>query len=225
MSYSGLGSYYTFSPHEVYSGMGEYYETGMGAYYYDGFGALKDTFNVDEILGYIAASDACYGPGGVCFGEGAGTAACTSAQGACNLAGQRANKEIQAALNQLGYGPLAVDGSLNWRGAYKRFLADHNLTMGPGYGITKQALLLMKAQLAAGEKPGPGAAVEHQKINGEYIPVKPAPAVAVAGMGGGSLLLAAAVVGGLGYLAYRAGKKKKKGAGAGPPKTKAMQLT
>lgn len=187
---AGYGSYYEFSPHQVYAGYG-----ATALYQLD----------VDQVMNDIAASDACYGPGGACSDPS--SAACKSAQSACNFAASRANKEIAAALNALGYGPIAVDGSLSWQGAYSQFLADNGLTKGPGYGITRQALLTMKQQLEAGESPGPNEPTTYKKVNGEFVPTNGG--VGIAGMSTGTLVLAAVAIGGLGYLAYQAGKKKK----------------
>lgn len=204
---AGYGSYYEFSPHQVYAGYGAT--------------AASYPLDADEVMNNIAKSDACYGPGGACAGTNAGSAGCIAAQGACNWAGQKANKDIAAALNALGYGPVAVDGSISWRGAYSQFLAANGLSKGPGYGITRQALLTMKQQLDAGQTPGPGDPVVYKKVNGELIPA--GNGAARAGVSGGTLLIAALVVGGLGYAAYKVGKKKKGGSG-GRVSTSSMQL-
>lgn len=184
---NGMGSYYSFSPHEVYSG-------------YGGFGASDIDFSADKVMADIAISDVCYGPGGT-----------GQPSGACNAAGQRVNKAVSAALNELGYGPLAVDGSINWKTAWKKFLADFQMTPGPGFGLSRQGLQLMEQQLAKGETPGPAAPVVYEKVDGEYLPKgKPSDQIAAASMAaGGTLLLAVAAVGVLGYLAYTSGKKKK----------------
>jgi hypothetical protein len=187
MSYASIGSYYEFTPHEIFpatSGVGEYYElpvAGYGEYYelpvagYGAFGAEASFFDVQTILNNVAKSDACYGPGGACWQlaskDDAGKAACAKAQGPCNFAGQKVGKDMQAALNQLGYGPMAVDGTLSWEGPYKRFLSDFDMSPGPGYGITKAGLLKMKQQLEKGAAPGPGKKVVHKKVNGEFIPI------------------------------------------------------
>lgn len=202
---AGYGSYYEFSPHQVYAGYG-----ATALYQLD----------VDQVMADIAASDVCYGPAGVC--KDPASAECKAAQGTCNFKGQRANKEIAAALNALGYGPVAVSGAITWQAAYNQFLADNGLAKGPGYGITRQALLTMKQQLEAGEPTGPGEPATYKKVNGELIPTKPPPAdAAKAGVSTGTILLAALAVGGIGYLAYKAGKKKKGGAGS---TSRAMQL-
>jgi hypothetical protein len=204
---AGYGSYYEFSPHQVYAGY------GATAPLYD--------LDVDQVLADINTSDFCYGPQGVCSGDKAGTAVCKGAQGQCNFAGQRANKEIAAALNALGYGPIAVSGAITWKGAYSQFLADNGLAKGPGFGITRQALLTMKAQLDAGETPGPAEPATYKKVNGELIPTGKPGDAARAGVSTGTILLAALVVGGIGYAAYKAGKKKK---GGGRATTSAMAL-
>jgi hypothetical protein len=147
-------------------------------------------------------------------------------QGTCNNKSQQVNKAVSAALNELGYGPIAVDGSINWEGAYSRFLADFGLTKGPGYGLTQQALSVMEQELKAGNVPGPNPPVKYNKVDkNTYVPTKkPSEQIAAAGMGGAGLLLAALVVGGIGYAAYKSGQKKKRG---GPRRTsggRAMRL-
>jgi hypothetical protein len=215
-----------------YKGIGEFYETGLGmggcgcagmggcgcagmsGCGCSGFGATS-TLNVSAVLADIATSDKCYGPSPV---KGFST-------GTCNAAAARANKEIAVALNALGYGPMAVDGSTSWQSGYASFLAANGLVAGPGYGITAQALTLMNQQLVAGDKPGPGEVVGYKKVNGEYIPTGDK-AINVAGLSGTPLLLAALAVGGVGYLVYRASKKKKGGRSipSRPPMTSAMTV-
>lgn len=203
MSYSGMGAYYELSEHEVFpatSGYGEFYKLPQA-----GFGAVGSSgFSADDVLRNVAISDTCYGPGGT-----------GKPSGACNVAGQKANKAVAAGLNELGYGPVAVDGSISWQGAWSQFLADHGLTPGPGFGLTKQGLLLMEQQIRNGEKPGPGKKVVYKKVNGEYVPTGEE-GESMAGVGLGLLFVAAA---GVGYLAYRAGKRRKYGYG-----TKALTL-
>jgi peptidoglycan hydrolase-like protein with peptidoglycan-binding domain len=187
---TGLGSYYTFSPHEVYAG----------------FGAFADTFSAQTVWADVQAGSACYE-----------TPPRSTNKGACNVAGARATREIQAALNQLGYGPMTVDGQ--WgsgtQSKWNRYLADNKLSPGPGLGISQQALALMERQLKGGDKPGPGKKVEFEKVNGQLIP-KEDTGIAVAGLSGGGLLLAALIVGGIGFAVFKAGKKKKGGMGGKP---------
>ncbi len=217
MSYASMGSYYEFTPHEIYpaaSGVGEYYElpvAGMGEYYelpvagyggYGAFGADSSFFDVQRILNNVAKSDACYGPGGKCWNLPAASPglkspkrdACAAAQGPCNFAGQQVGKDMQAALNQLGYGPMAVDGTLSWEGPYKRFLSDFGMSPGPGFGITKAGLLKMKEQLEKGATPGPGKSQKHKKVNGEFIPEDDSDSKANIILGLGALAVAAVVV-------------------------------
>lgn len=195
-----------------YNAVGEYYETGLGSYYtfephevYAGFGAFADTFSAQTVWADVRAGSACYEK-----------PPRSTNKGACNFAGSRATREIQAALNQLGYGPIAVDGA--WgsgtQSKWNRYLADNKLSPGPGLGISLQALTLMERQLKGGDKPGPGAKVEFEKVNGQLIAkkvTKEDTGIAVAGLTGGGLLLAALVVGGIGYAVYRTGKKKRAG--------------
>lgn len=211
MSYQGVGSYYTFQPHEVYAGYG----SGVGSYYeipqpMSGFGAFADTFSAQQVWNDAQLGGSCFTPGNANFKacEEPTTPAC----GQCNAAGARATKQVQAALNQLGYGPMAVDGK--WgsgtSGAWKRYLADNGLTPGPGLGLSEQGLALMERQLKGGEKPGSGEKIEFENVNGQLIPKKGS-GIATAGLSGGTLLLAALVAGGIGFAAWKAGKKKKGG--------------
>lgn len=211
---AGLGSYFTYAGYGS-AGCGC---SGMGCSC-SGYGAAAPVdFDPARVMSNIAKSDACYGPGGACAGSNAGTAGCQAASGACNYAGQQANKEIAVALNALGYGPIAVDGSISWQAAYSRFLADNGLTKGPGFGITNQALLTMKAQLDAGETPGPNTPTEYEKVGGEYIPKKPGLETpeSLGGMGTAGWIVLAAVVGVAGYAVYKSRKKQKGAVGARP---------
>lgn len=187
--YAGMGSYYTFSPHEVIAG----------------FGSVSAEFNANQVWADVQKGGSCYAPG---------AKPTASEKAACNAAGARATNMIRAALNELGYGPLAV-GNMPWSNAnpgaaWKRFLSDHNLAPGPGLGVSLQGLLLMEKLLKEGKSPGPNKPVEFEKVNGEFVPKTKGGLLAEAGLTGGSLLLAALVVGGVGYAAWQAGKKKKK---------------
>ena len=197
---SGMGSYFTFSPHEVYAGYGN---NGVGSYYEIPFGSVAPDFNANAVWADVQLGGSCYMPNNPNYQNEA-------MYGKCNAAGERATNMIRAALNELGYGPLAVGNEMwsnaNPGAAWKRFLSDHNLPPGPGPGVSLQGLLLMEKLLKEGKKPGPGDKTEFEKVNGTFIPKTDDK---IAGMSAGTLLIAAAVVGGIGYLAYRSGKKKK----------------
>ena len=192
MSYGGVGSYYTLP------GMGSYYTLpGMS-----GFGSPADTFDAAAVWSDVQMGGSCYGADGPIKGANLG---------ACNAAGGRATRAIQAALNELGYGPLSVTGK--WDGAvsgkWKRFLSDHGLQPGPGLGVSEQGLLLMEKLLKEGKTPGPNKPIVYDKQGDQYIPRDAGPGTATAGMGAGGLLLGVLVIGGLGYAAYQSGKKRK----------------
>jgi hypothetical protein len=199
MSYGGVGSYYQMP-------MGSYYTMPMGAYYempgMSGFGSTADTFSAGSVWADVQQGGSCYGASGPI--EGANV-------GACNAAGGRATRAIQAALNEMGYGPISVTG--RWDGAtggkWRRFLSDHGLQPGPGLGVSEQGLLLMEKLLKEGKTPGPQDPVVYDKQGDQYIPRDSGPGSATAGLGTGGLLLGALVIGGLGYAAYQSGKKKK----------------
>lgn len=196
---NGMGSYFTFTPHEVFNGMG-----GLGAFYYlQGFGSTAETFSAAAVWQDVLTTNACYGP------EDQRPA--SPPYGACNAAGSRAVKAVQAALNELGYGPIPVDGNVSspWEGQWKQFLAQHNLSPGPGFGLTEQGLILMEKFLKEGKTPGPNKPVKFDKVNGEYIPT--GDDTAFAGLGAGGLLLAAAVIGGLLVMAGKDKKKDRRG--------------
>jgi len=188
---AGYGSYYTFSPHEVFSG----------------FGSVANDFNANQVWADVQKGGACYTPGNPLYTAcQADSAAC----GPCNFAGGKATNMIRAGLNELGYGPLQV-GNVAWGegnpgAAWKRFLSDHGLPPGPGLGVSLQGLMLMERLLKEGARPGPNEPTEYEKVNGQYLPVKKA---GLAGISSGTLVLAALVVGSIGYAAYRAGKKRK----------------
>lgn len=231
MSYRGIGEYYE------YQGMGSYYElppigpmpvsglgcgcsgqSDMGSY---GFGSVKDDFDANKVWADAQLGGSCYTPGNPNYQN-------TAMQGSCNAAGGRATRMVQAALSELGYGPLNVNGYWtegNPGSQWKKFLSEAGLSPGPGLGLSLQGLTLMQQKLRAGEKPGSGDKVEYENVNGQLIP-KENKGLNIGGMSGGTLLLAAVVVGGLGYAAYKAGKKKKAegGLGAGMGSTSSMKM-
>lgn len=199
-----------------YRGVGEYYETAMGSYYeftphqvYAGFGALSDTFSAQSVWADVQAGSACYE-----------TPPRSTNKGACNVAGARATREIQAALSELGYA-TAVDGK--WTSGtsakWKQFLADNQLTPGPGQGISEQGLVVMQQNLKKGKATGPSQPIAFEKVDGQLVPKDPTldkSGIQIGGLSGGGLLLAAVVVGGIGYAVYKSGQKKKVGMGGKP---------
>lgn len=216
MSYSGVGSYYTFKPHEVFSGMGSYYYLqGFGA-----FGSVATDFNAAAVFADVQKGGSCYD----------GKTHTAAEMSACNAAGSRATRMIQAALNELGYGPLDVNGAWKDPGnpgsAWKKFLADNGMSPGPGLGITQQGLVKMEQLLKSGTPTGPNAPTEFEvdPTTGQVIPSgKPGGgSVAAAALGPGGMLLAAVVVAGIGVAAWQAGKKKKGGRGHGGMTSRAM---
>ncbi|MEE8385905.1 MAG: hypothetical protein V3S01_08310, partial [Dehalococcoidia bacterium] len=86
MSYTALGnplgSYYEFEPHQIFGG-------------YGAFGA-ETTFNAQQVWVDAQLGGSCYTPGSPNFEKPAMIST-------CNAAGGRATREIQAALNTLGY--------------------------------------------------------------------------------------------------------------------------
>jgi peptidoglycan hydrolase-like protein with peptidoglycan-binding domain len=155
--------------------------------------------------------------GGCCGGFGASIdfnadavwSDCLAGSAGNNAAGKRCGQAIQAALNQLGYGPLTVDGQIGPAtiAAIKRFAADNGF--GNATWPTKPMLIKMQELLAAGEKPGPGAAVESHIVGGEVIPGSaPGTGVSKAGMGIGLALgIGAVALVGIGAIAIMSKKK------------------
>jgi putative peptidoglycan binding protein len=181
-------------------------------------------------MSYFMMSQAMNGFGGCCgFGAvasgGGGIASTFNAdaiwndclQGAPptsnNAAGKRCGQAVQAALNQLGYGPLTVDGQIGsgTMAAIKRFSQDNGF--GSANWPTHAMLLKMEELLKAGQTPGPNAPVETHKVGDEYVPgAGPGGGAAKAGLSTGMMIgigaLALLAVGGLAIMA----KKKKAGA-------------
>jgi hypothetical protein len=157
----GYGAYYEFSPHQVFP--------------YSGYGAtagIRQTFDAQQVWadaqkgGTIGALQTNYNNMG-CLPNGEAPtavkgAACRAAwqtMGNVNAAGGRAARAIQEGLNELGYGPIGVDGV--WGGessaAWGAFTADQGLPAGPGL-VNKAGIDKMGALLHGGEAPGPAKA-------------------------------------------------------------------
>lgn len=207
---SPLGSYYEFTPHQVFGGVGEYYETapmsGLGSYYeftphqvFGAFGA-ETTFNAKQVWADAQLGGSCFTPGNPNFENEA-------MLGTCNAAGGRATREIQAALNTLGYS-TPLDGRFQGvtRTNWNKFMAQHGLSSAMGE-VQEQGLLLIEDQLRAGITPGPDTPKQTKKVNGKFIPVTGDASKAGIGAVAAVGILGLAIVGG--YMVYR---KKKGGA-------------
>jgi len=111
------------------------------------------------------------------------------------------------ALNKLGYGPIATDGQIGSGtiAALKSFGNDNgfaNLTWP-----TEASIIKMQELIEAGEKPGPGAAVESHVVGGEVVPGA-TPGTSRAGLSTGLMVgIGALVLVGIGALALTAKKK------------------
>ncbi len=167
-----------------------------------GFGAAGTDFNADAVW-----SDFLAGSSGN------------------NAAGKRATQSIQAALNQLGYGPLTLTGVIDsaLQGALKKFSGDNGF--GSANWPTKPMVVKMEELLRAGESPGPNEPVASHKVGDEFIPgVDPTTGksgLATAGMSTGMMIgIGALAVAGIGLLAVMA-KKKKPGTGSTSASAKA----
>jgi peptidoglycan hydrolase-like protein with peptidoglycan-binding domain len=184
------------SYHAIQDGTGL---AGLGAF--DAFGATAD-FNATGIWGD-----------------------CLAGSSGNNAAGKRCGQAIQAGLNQLGYGPLAVDGQIGPASiaAIKKFGQDNGL--GSITWPTEAMVIKMQELLGAGATPGPNAPIESHKVGDQYVPGpapgKPSAVGAKAGMSTGAMIgLGVVVLLGVGALAYAS--KKKSAGGAAKPSSPAV---
>lgn len=189
--------------------------------------SMRQLFSASSVWMDVQEADACYGGGG--GGGGGGVMAgfgqtgyapvdvpantggtMQDASGRCNVVAARAMRAVQAGLNALGYGPIPVNGaaSSQTQSAWKRFLSDHKLAPGPGFGISQQGLILMEKLLKEGKTPGPGESIDYEIVGGEYIPT--GEGLSAAGLGGAGVLLAVLVVAGLGYATISSGKTRRR---------------
>lgn len=131
-----------------------------------------------------------------------------------NAASKRCGQAVQMALNELGYGPLTVDGELGTQSiaAIKKFSLDNGF--GSQNWPTQAMLIKMGQLLAAGETPGPSTPIVHHVVDGQVIPgAAPGSGISIAGakMSTGTMV----AIGAIGAVAIAAiaimAKKKKKG--------------
>lgn len=131
-----------------------------------------------------------------------------------NAAGKRCGQAVQMALNELGYGPLVVDGQVGGgtQAAIKKFSLDNGF--GSQNWPTQAMLIKMGQLLAAGETPGPSTPIVHHVVDGQVIPgAAPGSGISIAGakMSTGTMV----AIGAIGAVAIAAiaimAKKKKKG--------------
>jgi len=86
-----------------------------------------------------------------------------------NAAGKRATELVQAGLNELGYGPLAVNGA--WQGPT---IASYD-TLRKQFAVPKiglvdpKGLAIMEQHLKAGSKPGPGPKFDCNRVGGQIV--------------------------------------------------------
>ncbi len=133
-----------------------------------------------------------------------------------NAAGKTAAQNVQAALNQLGYGPITVDGQFGAGSlaAWKKFANANGVeaTWPDQAGILK-----LGEMVKSGGNPGGGTQVESHVVGGQFVPGPAAGQAAIsskAAMSTGTMLgIGAIVLVGIGALAIVA-KKKKSGAPA-----------
>lgn len=130
--------------------------------------------------------------------------------------GNNAASAIQAALNQIGYGPISVDGQFGAgsQAAWNKFAAANGV---PGTWPTEVGVLKLGDQVAQGGNQGGGTVVDYHIEDGKYVPGS-APGTQKAGLGtlGMIGIVALIAIGGAALLA----KKKKQGTSS----STAMQL-
>jgi hypothetical protein len=122
--------------------------------------------------------------------------------------GASAAKLIQAALNQLGYGPLTVDGQFGSGSlaAWGRFANDNNT--GDAAWPSQVGILKLGDAVTAGGTPGGGPAVLSHVEDGQIVPGASAGGGATkAGMSGMSVGLVVAGLAAVGALVYFSRKK------------------
>ena len=195
---SGMGAYYEFSPHQVYSGYGAV-DTG----------GIRETFNATQVNtdaqlgGGIGAAVKLMRAEGCNENTGQPLAGSQTPASVCqamaaqlgkiNAAGGRATKQIQLGLIELGYDPGPVDGM--WgpltQAGWNNFKTDHGFAATTGPGVHLPALQAMETSLRGGETPGPDEKAGISKV---------------------ALALAALALLGLGAIAL---KKRKKGRAGG----------
>jgi peptidoglycan hydrolase-like protein with peptidoglycan-binding domain len=129
--------------------------------------------------------------------------------------GTTAAQSIQAALNQLGYGPLTVDGQFGAASlaAWARFATDNGT--GDGSWPSQVGVLKLGDAVAAGGDPGGGPIILQHVEDGQIVPgAAPGGATTASSLTGmqiGLLVGAVAIVGALVLVS----KHKKKEAGVG----------
>jgi hypothetical protein len=235
MSYSTMGSYYEFSPHEIFpasgmgcgcsgvgcgcSGFGALGEgcgcSGFGALGEgcgcSGFGAFGEDrakaigFSAAKVWGYVQKSNACYAPTGAHFKTCQKSPQPATPCGNCNYNSGKAAALIQAGLHELGYDAGTVGAP--WSGAVSAAWKQFTSDIGvpSGPGLANQAGLIAMEDQLQQGNTPGPKPTKYKKVNGTLIKETKTGLAGMGGLGIGLLLVAAA---GLGYVAYR-GKKKK----------------
>ncbi len=123
-----------------------------------------------------------------------------------NAAGARAAKAIQAGLNEIGYGPIAVDGQFG-SGSIAAWNKFANANSVPTDWPTQVGVTKLGEQIAAGGNQGGGTVSDYHIVNGQYVPGA-APGTSKAGMSSTMIGIGIAALVGIGILAIVAKKKK-----------------
>lgn len=121
-----------------------------------------------------------------------------------------AAKMIQAGLNQIGYGPLTVDGQFGAGSlsAWKRFASDNGVNAS---WPDQAGILKLGEQVAAGGNQGGGPLVESHISGGQFVPgaAPGATPIGKASLSTGAMIgIGALAVAGVAFLAVAAKKKK-----------------
>jgi peptidoglycan hydrolase-like protein with peptidoglycan-binding domain len=142
MSYAmnGMGAYYEFTPHEVYSGYG-----AVDAFSADAVWADAQYWDTAQAEKSSAGCDAA-----------PGQPLCAQLDSQANAASRRVAIAVQEALNALNY-PVAVDGAWGSEtsGAWAKFTGDEGLPSGPGL-VNKPGLDRMEGRLTGSAQAGLG---------------------------------------------------------------------
>lgn len=138
----------------------------------------------------------CCGMGGIDFNAGSVWSDWLAGASGNAAAGKRAAQSVQAALNQIGYGPLSVDGQFGKGSvsAWARFASDTGVG---GSWPTQAGIIKLGEQVNKGGDQGGGGVIESHVVAGQFVPGAASPLVAAAKFPGGMLGVGALVIAGI----------------------------
>lgn len=156
MSYTSLGAYYEFTPHQIYGSFGGCGCNGLGQCGCAGLGANDIGFDADKVWADVQASNRRYLPSGDLYGicpppSGPPNPGCAEAASAS----YRAIVAMQKGLNALGYTIKVGEAyGTNFVNTWKKFATDQGLAGG----VDKTSIYKMQELLSTGATPGPAKA-------------------------------------------------------------------